>query len=46
MLDEFYPFRGVLVLVHLDLEISGGNPMEGEPIEGEPIVVVGGWVGG
>ena len=25
------------MLVHLDLEISGGDPMESDPIEGDPI---------
>ena len=26
-LDEIYPFRGVSVATHLDLELSGGDPV-------------------
>ena len=36
-LDEICSIRGVSVLVHLDLQISGGDPVQDDPSEGDPI---------
>ena len=37
-LDEIYPFRGVSVSVHLDLQISGGDAIEDARQEDDPTV--------